>query len=396
MGQQDLIGGRSARSSSEIIFKTLAITTTSAIAAGHLTTLRKVSREDSADAIVAVIGSLLIPTLPFASLGLNTWSALRILCSKRAERLDAKFILGMALGIRATIVGVEEEAEESIPLHLTEYARLVRVRKKCDSRWFGRLVVLLLFAGQAMFTVVLAVRRMAYNDGRVFASWDNLNGLIALGGVGTALSSIGVTLLNTSWQIDGVTRGATRSKGRTFSTVMGSFLGFGHDADGRRESMAELRMARRLCILVASPGIPASWWWIIFIFLPFMNSLQRKALLYESSWALAPLPGYKTKPVYLIAMRTAFAGILIGPIIYIFAGSAGRIPRFRDLAFLRKGMDVAMMAHQAAECIFTIVTTVFFAAWVAKEMENLIEAHAQGQWLEIMWVDPWAAKLYAF
>jgi hypothetical protein len=146
--QVDLIGHRSTRSPSEIIFKTLAITITTVTAAGHLTTLRRISRKDSADAIVAVLGFVLVPVLPFASLLLNSWKASRLLYLRRGEKFDGVFYLSAALGVRATVIGTEEDAEESVPLLRADYGRLVRRRWRYGSRWFGRLVVLLLFAAK--------------------------------------------------------------------------------------------------------------------------------------------------------------------------------------------------------------------------------------------------------
>jgi hypothetical protein len=75
MDHLDLIGNRPSRSSYEIIFKTISITTTVFIAAGHLTKLRRISRRDRADAIVGVVGIFLVPTLPFASVLLHSWKA---------------------------------------------------------------------------------------------------------------------------------------------------------------------------------------------------------------------------------------------------------------------------------------------------------------------------------
>jgi hypothetical protein len=234
---------------------------------------------------------------------------------------------------------------------------------------------------QAVMTVVLAVRRVRHSDGSAFASWDNLNGLLAFGGLGTTVLSIGVTILNMSWQIDGVPRPETRSECRTITRALKALfdVGLASEVEG---STIELRTARIICFVIAFPAVPASWWWIIFIFRPSLNPLKSKALSFEPGMALVPLPGYGANAAYIIALRTAFGGLIIAPIIFLFTGSVGRIPQLR--VYLLKGNDIALITHRAFDCIFTLTAVVFFVHWYVEEMGSMIVSRERGRWLEIM------------
>ena len=81
---QNPIDGRPTSSLAELLFKAVVITTTINIAAGHLTTLRTISLKYKTDIFTLVIGFLLLPTLPLASLLCCFWrSVWKALCNRR-------------------------------------------------------------------------------------------------------------------------------------------------------------------------------------------------------------------------------------------------------------------------------------------------------------------------
>jgi hypothetical protein len=347
----NLTGNRPARSPYEITFKTVAIATTAAIAAGHLTTLRRISRKDRADAIVAVVGFFFVPTLPFATLLVHSWRSFRVLCSKGKEEFDLIYYLSAAFGVRATIVGAEEDAVDTVALVDVEYGRLTRRRREYDSRWVGRLVVIVLFAVQATATVVLVCRRF-YCGENAAAIGDILNGLRALGATGTAFASIGVTLLNTSWQVETEVRQENRARCGTAARVSAALLDVGMDHEGE-SSVIELRAARLLSLLFSMMIIG---WWV---------------KVSSVSLPLIPDWGFKAEPFYSLAMRTIFSGIVIPPFLFLFASSLGRISQIRNSEIFGKAkrlVSVIFWAFLNGFCLITAHATYGFG----EDLGNLV------------------------
>jgi len=329
----DFIDNRATRTPYEIAFKTVAIATTTTIAAGHLTTLRRISRKDRAHAIVAVIGFFLVPTLPFATLLWNCWKSFWVLQSRGRKNFDAIYYLSAALGVRATATGAEEDATDSVALVDVEYELLIRRRREYDSRWLARLAVLMIFAAQAVMTAVLAGRRILCGSpecvGRAAASWDMFNGVRALGAVGTAAASIGITLLNTSWQIE--VQPGDRAGCGSFFRVSTALLDVGlRPQEGN--SMVELRIARLLYQLYSAIII---WLWlgtppITFSLLPFYVKLEN-------------IPAFIANPYFLLVLRTAIGGVLIPTFIFLLACSVGRGSPIRVTKVFRRANDFVLL-----------------------------------------------------
>jgi len=385
----DLIGDRQTRSPSEVIFKTLAITTTTGIAAGHLTTLRRISRKDSADAILTVLGTLLLPALPLASIIRNSWSAFRFLYNR--EQFDPMFFLSAALGVRATEIGTDEDARLSIPLLRADYARLLRHRKRYDSRWVGRMMVLLLFAAQAVMTVVLARRRIQYEGGSAFTSWDVYNSRIALGGIITAVSSICLAVLNTSWHIDVVPHADNKPK--TYSRVLVALL----DVGTASEAAVELRTARILGLLISATLLPEQRSWIGAIVLSFRNSLGSAPLTLAPDYQFAPVPWHQgaSNPALFLVLKTALGGVLVTPVILLLAHSIRWISRIWRSVYLRKGSNIGLAIIRVLLNLFIVTIHIFCISMMIEDIKTLKYRRESGQWLDIMWVDPWSESLYA-
>jgi hypothetical protein len=296
------------------------------------------------------------------------------------------------------MVGSEEDAEESVPLLRAEYGSLLRCRKEYDSRWLGRLIVLLLFGCQAVTTVILCERRLwvgGFEDQTksVLAGSDVYIGIMALGGVGTAITSLGVMLLNTSWRIDEVSQHQVPSTGSPAGAqVLTALLDvkLAPEAEG---AMVELRLAKIMSFLVALQG---SGRWKF----PRLQSSSGRGIV-----CLGPIhvntdhsrfPDYLAAPIYHCALNTMLFGILGPSIMILIAGSMGRMTQLRESLYFLKGVDMLFMLFRAFLDIYALGTTGLFTYWFAKDLRSLVDFKRRGEWLETMWVDPWAEKLYAF
>jgi hypothetical protein len=110
---------------------------------------------------------------------------------------------------------------------------------------------------------------------------------------------------------------------------------------------------------------------------------------------LTRFPDYLVNPIYLAAMNAAFGGILVPPILLVLSGSVGRISQLQDSMYLQKGNNMVSTLFRAFLNVHSLMVVTFMVQWFIKELASLSECRAKGKWLEIMWVDPWAEKLYA-
>jgi hypothetical protein len=422
MDQQDqnqLIGNRPTRSPWEIILKNIAITTTTTFAVGHLSTLQG---KEFADTIIAVIGFLIWPPLPLASLLWSIWKAC-LLCWNKKRTFDAKYFMRVALGVRAV---VKDSSAPEI---------LERSQNGVDSKWMGRLVVLLFFEIQAVMTTILAVRRIWYLQSDSLACWDIRNGLMAFGGAVTGATSILVIVLNVSWNLkleqpaeeatqteiptpipaqapdrpateavgrdpaDAPTHGPselaeqateethaqdsiktsalarpeaptepaieTRARGSTY--ILMAFL---HPRLGDEDCRWELGLAKIINALLAIPlkfgqKLPAT----NILLLPLYAHLDRNQKS-ENIFS----PAYD--PFFVIVVKIVVSGVSL----------------LRDTSSA-KGAAFAIRIFLNAN---TLVVTGFFVYWFQCELRRLIDYRQQGLWLDIMLVDPLAEKLYVF
>jgi hypothetical protein len=311
--------------------------------------------------------------------------------------LDVVYFLSAALGVRATITGTEEDAAESMALVDVVYSDLVRRRREYDSRWLGRLAVLLLFATQAIMTMVLVERRLLCSSfggaGRAAMSWDIYNGMVALGAVGTAVGSIGITMLNTSWQVQEPveSREETRANYRTVWRVSAALL----DAEvaTKEVSVIEFRTARLLYLMFS---VLSAWQWL---------DVLPSAVLVAILGNLPPLGSlrYTQDTATEIAVKVCEIVIIFVPITFFFASSVSRITQIRDSVYFQKGAGMVLLAFRTFLLAFRmllniccLMALVKCMIWSVTEMSDLIVSRRNGLWLDMMWVDPWAERLYAF
>jgi hypothetical protein len=309
------------------------------------------------------------------------------------------FFLSATLGIRATVSGTDEDADESVGLLHVQHDHLVRRRKRYDSRWLGRLTVQLLFGCQTAMTTVLAIRRFQrvseYGE-TAFASWDYYGGMLALGGLGTCITSITATVLNTSWQVDSVTKEEARTvlttRGRVVRAIFDVGFGPGKDV----EIWAELQTARVLFFLIS---IPISWHWIgstlwSRMYLPAGYIVLPIDINQELSQR--PNTDYATTKLYLLALSIAISGVLVIPLGIVFTSLTGRLCQCSNPSLSEGARNIACTVFRIFLNLYSFIVVVFVIHGFIQEKGRLKTSRDEGLWLEIMWVDPWTEKLCEF
>lgn len=186
--------GKQGRSVKEISLNAFILYVATIISARCLTNLRRQPRKLASYQIFA---SLLIPTFPFAEIIIST---LRIRRTWRHSDLRAskRYFFCAALDMRA--VPVSGDNEDSIPLSMICSTNLRFEYKPYDLNWAVQLVALLVSAFQALLTISRWIRRFRHDTLSIL---DDIMAVVALGSLLMASIGICITVLNTTWLMDG-------------------------------------------------------------------------------------------------------------------------------------------------------------------------------------------------
>lgn len=204
---------RQGRSLTGILVKTIFTSAATTLVAQHLASLR---RQPFHVASYQVLASLLIPTYAIADILIPAYRTMKAVKRTGWEN-STRYYICAALDMRASSVtgldGVLDTekvnkiaakladgaiSDVCVPLHLVPYQKLELQRQRYDFKWCLRLVALAMFASQAILVEVSWVRR-AQHGARTFL--DDFVALAALQGLMIALQSMGIMLLNTTWQV---------------------------------------------------------------------------------------------------------------------------------------------------------------------------------------------------
>ena len=141
------------RSVAEMIVKATALSATTTIAAGHLTTL---SRQPIKLASYQVIATILIPTCPMSDIAISMCRTFKD-WKRRDCNSTIRYYLSAALDERA-VAGLLSGGEDTVPLSLVPCQMLDAQRESYDLRWSARLVTLSVFSLQAFLTIWFWIR----------------------------------------------------------------------------------------------------------------------------------------------------------------------------------------------------------------------------------------------
>ncbi|KAF2113877.1 hypothetical protein BDV96DRAFT_601339 [Lophiotrema nucula] len=213
------------RTATEVIIKTVAIHIAVIIAAAHLTTIQRASREHTKALLWRLAWSMAVPTYPIASL-LSRALRCAALIERRGRRsVNFRYCVAGILGVHAVAKSnADGQTDRSIPLLQADVKDVRRRPQKWTLVWLGRITVCIIFLTQAAGTLVLAVRRLKQGE---IGEIDIRNAVVALGGLTFQLIGVLILILNEEWEFDAsevpsdpAVRRSAKYRGPTFKLLM--------------------------------------------------------------------------------------------------------------------------------------------------------------------------------
>ena len=347
----------SHRSIAEISIKALTSYFVTTIACRCLAALRG---QPSNFATYQVLASVLIPTYPLAELIVGIYRTFKT--RRRAGgRGGQRYYFCSSLDMRA--VEDSESEEDSIPLALVDPDNIHPTQQPCDARWAAILLLLLVLALQAIFTIWLWIRRSANGSLSVV---DDVVMVNSMGCLIAALMGIAIISLNIRWHLS---KSPNLKAKKNFDEPTKEDL-FIQMLLG--PTLIELRLAILLAILArlglhylpANHSMPTELVWPV----PTGRLMSNEAEFLVSAFA--------TCGSWFMAYTLAWFSLVVIYLSVRFGLSQGRLSPYLRGTFYDRTLQVCSILY-----IFMSGGLLAIAVW------NVVNAKPWEPW---MWRDPWS------
>jgi hypothetical protein len=215
------------RTLNNVLMQFIAIRVGTIGAVGHLTTLRGLS---SKDRIAAVLGFIILPTVPLVALLYRIVLCGYVACTRRwpADKWGyVAYLFSAMLDVKATAHNDIGGEESGIDLLEVSYQSLQRVSPGWGLRKVARVIMLVSLLAQSLASTIICLRRLSLKDDMLLAylrdkqfdfymatscigyylyttvaTFDMWNMIYALGGIVTTITSLVISVNGWNWELD--------------------------------------------------------------------------------------------------------------------------------------------------------------------------------------------------